>query len=153
MASALNVDLERNKAVVRQFDDLGNGNGDMARLEELCTPDMVNHMLAPGRPQGIEGTREFLLSARRDLNPARWVESHLVSHSLPAEPPSPSLESFSVFRVVTSGSPARKNGLGRSELWHTPCHDGAPLRLDDEGIASGAFGRRSMASSQSGLPG
>jgi predicted ester cyclase len=40
---------------------------------------MINHALAPGRPQGIEGTREFLRSARRDTNPARWLSSHVVA--------------------------------------------------------------------------
>jgi hypothetical protein len=40
---------------------------------------MINHALAPGRPQGIEGTREFLRSARRDIHSARWTESHVVA--------------------------------------------------------------------------
>jgi ketosteroid isomerase-like protein len=73
------MDAERNKAVVHEFDELGNGGGDLARLDALCTPDMVNHALAPQRPAGIEGTRQFLTSARRDRHPARWVESHLVA--------------------------------------------------------------------------
>jgi predicted ester cyclase len=73
------MDIEHNKAVIRAIDDLGNGTGDIERLDELCTPDMINHALAPGRPQGIEGTREFLRSARRDVHPARWIESHVVA--------------------------------------------------------------------------
>jgi predicted ester cyclase len=54
--------LERNKAVVAEFDAILNTK-DLSRLDELCTPDMVNHALASGRPQGLEGTREFLASA------------------------------------------------------------------------------------------
>lgn len=73
------MDIEHNKTVVRNFDELGNGMGDIERLDELCAPDMVNHALAPGRPQGIEGTREFLRSARRDLHPVRWIASHVVA--------------------------------------------------------------------------
>jgi predicted ester cyclase len=73
------MDLEHNKAVVRELDELGNGAGDIGRLDALCTPDIVNHALAPGRPQGIEGTREFLRSARRDIHPVRWIESHTVA--------------------------------------------------------------------------
>jgi hypothetical protein len=53
------MDVERNKAVVARFDELGNRGGDLSILDELCTPDMVNHALAPGRPQGLEGTREL----------------------------------------------------------------------------------------------
>lgn len=40
---------------------------------------MINHALAPGRPQDIEGTREFSCSARRDVHPAHWIESHVVA--------------------------------------------------------------------------
>ena len=56
------TDVERNKAVVAEFDAILNSR-DLSRLEELCTPDMINHALATGRPQGLEGTREFLASS------------------------------------------------------------------------------------------
>lgn len=69
------MDAERNKKIIREFDELGNGGGDLGRLEELCAPGIVNHALAPGRPQGLEGTREFLRAARRDHHPARWLWS------------------------------------------------------------------------------
>jgi hypothetical protein len=45
-------DVERNKAVVARFDELGNAGGDLSALDVLCTPDMVNHALAPGREPG-----------------------------------------------------------------------------------------------------
>ena len=72
-------DAERNKAVVARLDELGNGNGDPAELDELCTADLVNHALAAGAAPGIEGTRAFLLKAQRSKYPARWVESHVVA--------------------------------------------------------------------------
>ncbi len=75
------MNLDRNKAVVREFDALGNGEGDLSRLDALCAPDVVNHALAPGRPQGIAGTREFLQTARRDVRPARWLWSHVVAEN------------------------------------------------------------------------
>ncbi len=55
-------DAERNKAVVEEFDAILNSH-DLTRLDDLCTLDMVNHALASGRPQGLEGTREFLASS------------------------------------------------------------------------------------------
>jgi ketosteroid isomerase-like protein len=73
------MDLERNKAIVREFDEPGNGTGDLGRLEELCTPDMLNHALAPGRPAGLAGTRQFLQARHRRRHPARWIESHIVA--------------------------------------------------------------------------
>ena len=73
------MDQERNKAVVARFDDLGNGVGDVETLDELCTPDMVNHALAAGAAPGLEGTRAFLRKAKRSQYPARWVESRIVA--------------------------------------------------------------------------
>jgi hypothetical protein len=49
------MDTARNKAVVEEFDRLGNRGGDLGRLDALCMPDMVNHALAPGRPPGWRG--------------------------------------------------------------------------------------------------
>ena len=71
--------LEENKAVVREFDEIGNGGGDLNRLDVLCDPDMVNHALGPGRAQGLAGTREFLVGARRHEHPGRWVVSFVVA--------------------------------------------------------------------------
>jgi ketosteroid isomerase-like protein len=73
------MNTDQNKAVVRAFDELGNGTGDPGRLDELCAPDIVNHALAPGAKPGIEGTRDFLQRARRDAHPARLTESHIVA--------------------------------------------------------------------------
>jgi predicted ester cyclase len=73
------MDLAHNKSVVARLDALGNHGGDLSILDEICTPDIVNHALAPGRPQGIEGTREFLRNARRDLHGGRWITSHVVA--------------------------------------------------------------------------
>jgi predicted ester cyclase len=70
---------ERNKAVVARFDDLGNGKGDIETLDELCTPNMVNHALRADAAPGLEGSRNFLLKAQRSKYPARWVESHIVA--------------------------------------------------------------------------
>jgi predicted ester cyclase len=75
------MDTAQNKAVVEEFDQLGKRGGDLARLDALCMPDMVNHALAPGRPSGLEGTREFLRSAQRDVHGARWVEYFIVAEN------------------------------------------------------------------------
>jgi hypothetical protein len=52
--------IAENKAVVQAFDELGDGTGDRARLDALCTADLINHALAPHMPPGVEGTRMFL---------------------------------------------------------------------------------------------
>ena len=40
-----------------------------------------NHALAPGRSPGLEGSREFLRSAQRDVHGARWVEYFIVAEN------------------------------------------------------------------------
>jgi predicted ester cyclase len=52
--------------------------GDLRQLDELCTPDLVNHSLAPGRPAGLEGTREFLTTQGRQFRSTRWQELTVV---------------------------------------------------------------------------
>jgi predicted ester cyclase len=53
-----------NKTVVERFDALVN-SAELDELDVLCTPDMINHALAPDRPAGLDGTREFLRTASR----------------------------------------------------------------------------------------
>jgi predicted ester cyclase len=68
------VDPSENKLVVQRFMELVDHGGDLNQLEVLCTPDHINHALAPGRPNGIEGTREFLSSPGRRAHAGRWVD-------------------------------------------------------------------------------
>jgi ketosteroid isomerase-like protein len=66
--------IEENKATVERFDRL-TGACELDALDELCTPDMVNHALAAHRPPGLAGTKQFL--AESDSNPgkAAWRRS------------------------------------------------------------------------------
>ncbi|HKY16862.1 MAG TPA: ester cyclase [Microthrixaceae bacterium] len=67
-----------NKRVVERFDDLF-GRDDLAELDELCTPDMVNHALAPDRPAGLEGTREFLRTQAKQFQGQSWTRLTIVA--------------------------------------------------------------------------
>jgi predicted ester cyclase len=60
-----------NRVIIERFDAM-LGSQDLSQLDELCTPDMVNHALAPGRPAGLAGTREFLATHGR----GRWGADH-----------------------------------------------------------------------------
>jgi ketosteroid isomerase-like protein len=71
---------QQNKIVVERFDALVN-SGDLEHLDQLCTPDMVNHALAPTRPAGLEGTREFLATAGRKLRSDRWQDLVVVAEN------------------------------------------------------------------------
>jgi predicted ester cyclase len=73
------VGIEENKKVVDRFDALINTQ-EFGLLDELCTPGMTNHTLAADRPAGLEGTREFLQTAGRNLfRDDRWREQTVVA--------------------------------------------------------------------------
>jgi predicted ester cyclase len=73
------LSTERNRQVLQRFDAL-LGADDLSDLDELCTPDMVNHALAADRPAGVAGTREFLeTQARHQMTGQHWEELTVVA--------------------------------------------------------------------------
>jgi predicted ester cyclase len=60
-----------NKSVVDRFDAL-LGSKDLDELDKLCWPDMINHSLAPSRPKGLDGTKEFLREAGSHFENDHW---------------------------------------------------------------------------------
>jgi predicted ester cyclase len=71
--------IDLHKMVLERFDAL-LGAEDLTELDELCTADMANHSLAPGRPPGLAGTREYLSTAgRRDFGDHQWDELTVVA--------------------------------------------------------------------------
>jgi predicted ester cyclase len=65
------MSVQDNIAVVERFDALA-GAADLSALDELCTPDLVNHSLAPNRPPGLAGTRQFLSSSMGKFGDDGW---------------------------------------------------------------------------------
>jgi predicted ester cyclase len=69
---------ETSKTIVERFDSL-LVSPDFGELEDLCSPDMVNHALAPGRPRGLEGTRQWLETEGRNFQSFPWKELLVVA--------------------------------------------------------------------------
>jgi predicted ester cyclase len=69
---------QKNKELIRTFDE-AVAAGDVTALDELCTQDMVNHALAPNRPKGLEGTREFLRTSKPQFQADGWTDSVMVA--------------------------------------------------------------------------
>jgi len=73
------METPHNKETLERFDAL-LGSDDLSVLDEICAGDMVNHALAPDRPQGLAGTREFLETmARSSFRDQRWDELTVVA--------------------------------------------------------------------------
>jgi hypothetical protein len=69
--------VDENKHTLEEFDRL-LGAEDLSALDRLCLPDMVNHALAPDRPAGLAGTREFLETmGRHQMTHEGWSSSSL----------------------------------------------------------------------------
>ena len=69
---------DTNRSIVERFDKL-LGAPDLDELEQLCAPDMVNHALAPGRPQGLAGTREFLTKSAAMFGDTGWTSLDVIA--------------------------------------------------------------------------
>ena len=72
------MSTETNKALVERLDAILN-TGDLDQLDELCSPDMVNHSLASSRPPGLAGTRQWLATEGRKFASFRWRERFVVA--------------------------------------------------------------------------
>jgi predicted ester cyclase len=65
------VNITVNKSIVDRFDAL-LGSTELDELDELCWPDMTNHSLAPSRPAGLAGTKQFLREAGSHFEDDHW---------------------------------------------------------------------------------
>jgi predicted ester cyclase len=72
------MSFETNKMIVERFDSL-LVTRDFHQLDELCSPDMVNHALAPTRPAGLEGTRQWLETEGRNFQSFPWKQLTVVA--------------------------------------------------------------------------
>jgi predicted ester cyclase len=72
------MSTDTNRSVVERFDALF-GATNLEQLEELCTPDMVNHALAPDRPAGLAGTREFLTGPAAKFGDTGWTDLQVIA--------------------------------------------------------------------------
>jgi predicted ester cyclase len=72
------MDTDRNRKIVERFDAMLN-TGDLTDLDELCSPDMLNHALAANRPKGLEGTRQWLSTEGKKFLTFRWRDLAVVA--------------------------------------------------------------------------
>jgi predicted ester cyclase len=73
--------IRENKATVERFDRL-TGACELGALDDICTPDMVNHALASHRPPGLAGTKQFLAESESDAGKAAWRRSLMFDQRL-----------------------------------------------------------------------
>lgn len=68
------MSANENKRTVGRFDRL-TAACEADALDEICTPEMTNHALAPHRSAGLQGTKQFLSECQRNAGKAAWMHA------------------------------------------------------------------------------
>ena len=59
------MSTEENKALVRRFVDEVQSRGNIDALDEICSPEFVNHSAPPGVPSNCEGVKQLTAMFRQ----------------------------------------------------------------------------------------
>jgi steroid delta-isomerase-like uncharacterized protein len=69
------MSVEENKAMAQRFFDEVISQGKLEVVDELCSPDLVDHEQLPGMPEGREGVKQFFAGLREAI-PDLQVDVH-----------------------------------------------------------------------------
>jgi predicted ester cyclase len=73
------MSLEENKAIVRRFIHEGVVGGNLAVIDELSSPDCVNHSAVPEARIGTAGVRRVVAHSRAAMPDQRWTSEMVVA--------------------------------------------------------------------------
>jgi predicted ester cyclase len=73
------MSLEENKTIVRRFIHEGVIGGNLAVIDELCSPECVNHSAVPEARHGTEGVKRVVGLSRAAMPDQRWTNEMLVA--------------------------------------------------------------------------
>ena len=73
------MSLEENKAVVRRFVNEGVVDGNLAVIDELCSPECVNHSALPEARLGTEGVKRVVGFSRAAMPDQQWTNEMVVA--------------------------------------------------------------------------
>ncbi|UOE51378.1 ester cyclase [Mucilaginibacter sp. SMC90] len=74
-----NTELEKNKAVINQFDEACIEQNNSAVLDELVSDEVINHASRPGTPNGKESFLHFLSALHSGLSEIKVKALHQVA--------------------------------------------------------------------------
>lgn len=70
---------EQNKAIVRRFIHEGVIGGNLAVIDELCSPECVNHAAVPEARIGAEGVKRVVKFSRAAQPDQRWTNEMMIA--------------------------------------------------------------------------
>jgi predicted ester cyclase len=73
------MSLEQNKSIVRRLIHEGVIGGNLAVIDELCSPECINHAAVPEARHGMEGAKRVVAFSRAAMPDQRWTNEMLVA--------------------------------------------------------------------------
>jgi steroid delta-isomerase-like uncharacterized protein len=70
---------EENKAIVRRFVDEVQSEGNIDTIDELCSPEFVNHSAPPGAPSNREGVKQVTAMFRQAFPDSNFTVEDMVA--------------------------------------------------------------------------
>jgi steroid delta-isomerase-like uncharacterized protein len=73
------MSTEENKALVRRFVDEAQSRGNVDAIDELCSPEFVNHSAPPGVPSNREGIKQVTAMFRQAFPDSYFTVEDMVA--------------------------------------------------------------------------
>ena len=73
------MSTEENKSIVRRFVDEVQSKGDIDAIDELCSPEFVNHSAPPGVPSNCEGVKQVTAMFRQAFRDSYFTVEVMVA--------------------------------------------------------------------------
>ncbi len=73
------MSTEENKAIVRRFVDEVQSKGNIDAIDELCSPEFVNHSAPPGVPSNCEGVKQVTAMFRQAFPDSYFTVEDMVA--------------------------------------------------------------------------
>ena len=73
------MSAEENKALVRRFVEEVQSAGNIDAVDELCSPEFVNHSAPPGVPSNCEGVKQLTAMFRRAFPDSYFTVEEMIA--------------------------------------------------------------------------
>ena len=73
------MSAEQNKTLVRRFVDEVQSGGNIDAIDELCSPEFVNHSAPPGVPSNCEGVKQVTAMFRQAFPDSHFTVEDMIT--------------------------------------------------------------------------
>ena len=73
------MSVEENRAIVRRFVEEVQSGGNIDAIDELCSPEFINHTAPPGVPSNCEGIKQVMAMFRQAFPDSYFTVEDMVA--------------------------------------------------------------------------